>query len=286
MKILIVGGSRFVGPLVIEALLKRKHKLTVFNRGRIRARYDKEIVFIKGDRDKDLKKIQEHFEVVIDMCAYTGSQTRKAIENLSFDFYINFGTAASYRKTEIFPLRESSPLGRWPLWGEYNSGKVDCERVLKKSKIEFATIRPVYILGARNYINRENFIYSKIRKGETITIPGNGQAVVQFTFAQDVANVLLFLAENKLTGTFNCAGDDLVTLQGLVEIMAKIVGRKARIAFNSEADGGNYKIEEFPFANENFMISNIKLEKVGFKFLSLEKTLRLQYKEFYEEEIR
>lgn len=284
MNILIIGGGRFVGPILIKKLLSRNHTLTVFNRGNIQRKYDGRVTFVKGDRNSKIR-IPGQFDVVIDMCAYNKSQLENVINSLTFDYFINFGTAASYKKTDIFPLTEQSEIGVWPVWGDYNLGKVECEEFLQMRKTNYATIRPVYILGESNYIERESFIYSKIIKGETIILPGNGQAICQFVFAEDVAEVLILLAEKKLQGAYNIAGDELITLQGLVKTMARIAGKKAKISYNSNTDGASHNKDEFPFANENFICSNVKLKDLGIKFSPLIKTLKLQYKNFYSKNI-
>lgn len=280
MNVLIIGGSRFVGPYIINKLLNERHKVTVFNRGRIQSKYPKELIFIKGDRDMGFK-IDDHFDVVIDTCAYTGVQTEKAIKQLKFDFFINFGTAASYKKTEIFPLREESSLGDWPVFGDYNKGKVECEKVLINSKIEFATIRPVYILGPHNYVDRENFIYSRIKKNIPITLQGDGQAIIQFVFAKDVAESIVLLAEKKVSGAFNCACNESITLKGLVKEMAKIMNLKEMLKFNQNTDGVEFNEKEFPFANESFFCSNKKLKNLGIKFTPLLSGLKEDYESYY-----
>ena len=112
MDILIIGGSRFVGPLLVGKLLGNGHKVTIFNRGH----HPKPsgVSFIKGDRNREFN-LKQKFDLVIDMCAYTGEQTKTAIDSLDFDFFIHFSTAAAYKKTMDFPLTEDSPLGDWPL---------------------------------------------------------------------------------------------------------------------------------------------------------------------------
>ncbi len=190
MNILIIGGSRFVGPLVVSKLLKKDHSLTLFNRGKIKSQYEKNIKFIQGNRNEGFN-LKEHFDCIIDTCAFKSSHIQTAISQLNFDYYLNFGTAASYKKSEIFPLKESSPLGDWPIWGDYNKGKVECENILKDNKIKHSTIRPVYILGSNNYVDREKFIYSMIKNNTQIILPGNGQALIQFINAQDVSNSIL-----------------------------------------------------------------------------------------------
>lgn len=280
MKVLIIGGSRFVGPLVVSKLIEKGHDITIFNRGKIKSNYEKNVKFIQGNRN-DGFNIKDYFDVVIDTCAYNGLQTEKAINELDFDFYLNFGTAASYRKTKKFPLTEESELGEWPLWGNYNKGKVECENILKESKIKYTSIRPVYILGKNNYVDRERLIYYGIKNKIPLVLPGDGKAKVQFVFAQDVANSIVLLAEKKLQGVFNCCGDEIVTLKQLVEIMGNMVGIKPIIKFNLSVDGEKHDINEFPFANETFYCTNDKLKKLGIKFTSLIKGLKEDYENYY-----
>ena len=277
MNILIIGGSRFIGPHIIKELMKKNHTITVFNRGLIKNKYPRIIKYIKGDRN-DGFNIKDHFDVVIDTCAYNGLQTKKLIQELNFDFLIHISTVASYKKSYIFPLNEKkSPLGPWPLWMEYNKGKIECEKLLMNSEIKSAIIRPVYVLGSHNHCDREHFIYSKIKKREPLLLPGNGEAVVQFVFVQDIAKIIAHLAENKITGIFNCCGDEMITLKGLVEEMGKIINIKPIIKFNSKTDGDQFNIKEFPFANENIICSNEKIKKIGINYTPLLQGLKDDY---------
>src|SRR3989344_946913 len=283
-KILVIGGSRFVGPALIQKLSAGNFDITVLNRGLIHSDYPAGVRFIKGDRNTGFN-IQEHFDIVIDMCAYTGAHTKRALEELRFDFFVHMSTAAVYKKTEIFPLTEESPIGEWPLWGDYNKGKVECERVLAASKIKFAAIRPVYILGPNNYCDRERFIYSKIKRGDPIILPGNGEALVQFVFAEDVARSIALIAEKKIAGAFNCAGDETITLKGLVEEMGRIMGIKPKLQYNPKTDGDRFDIAEFPFANENLVCDNTKLKNLGVTFKALIKGLAEDYQQYYQSQI-
>lgn len=280
MKVLIIGGSRFVGPLIIDKLLQDGHKVTVFNRGRIKRDYPRGVKHVVGDRNAGFN-LTEKFNVVIDDCAYNGMQTQTALRQLRFNFFVHFSTAAVYKKTGQFLLTEESPLGEWPMWGEYNRGKVDCEQVLAQSGIGYASVRPVYILGPHNYVDREHFIYSRIKSGKPLILPGDGQAKVQFVFAEEVAELFRILVEEQVSGAFNCAGDDVITLVDLVREMGEIVGEEPMIKFNSQADGANFRLEEFPFANETFYCTNQKAKDLGISFAPLTSGLKRDYDAYY-----
>ena len=279
--ILIIGGSRFVGPLLIQKLLSKGNKITIFNRGKIKSEYNKKVKFIRGDRNKDFSSIKNAYDIVIDMCSYNGSQTKKALNELNFDFFIHFSSAAVYKKPHALPLTELSPIGDWPLWSDYNKGKVECEEVLAKSGIKYASLRPVYVLGQKNYCDREHFIYSRIKNNEPFILPGNGEAKIQFVFAEEVAESIALIAEKRLIGAFNCAGDETATLVDLVKTMGKIVGREPILQFNPSADGENFDISEFPFANENLVVSNDKIKDLGVNFAPLFESLKWDYESHY-----
>jgi nucleoside-diphosphate-sugar epimerase len=283
MDILIIGGSRFVGPLLVKRLLRSGNKVTLFNRGLIQAKY-RGVDFISGDRNSGFG-ISRRFDAVVDMCAYEGAQTEMALKELDFGFFLHMSTAAVYRKSEIFPLDESSPTGPWPLWGDYNEGKIECENALRDSGVKYAAVRPVYILGPKNYVNRERFIYSKIRNGEPLVIPGNGEALAQFVFSDEVAECIARILEKRAGGFFNCAGDDMITLKGLAETMGSVMGIRPIYRFNPAADGEGFMEAEFPFANENIVCSNAKIKKLGVRFRPLAQGLKEDFKRYYSKAI-
>ncbi len=274
MRFLIIGGSRFTGPIITERLLSRGHEVTLFNRG-ISGFTPEGAKHIQGNRKSGFWKVAEHFDTVIDTCAFSGADTLQAINNIDFDFFLHFGTAAAYRKTGKLPFTEDSPLGPWPIWGSYNRGKVECEKVLSSSGTDYATIRPVYILGPNDYTRREGFIFSKIGKNE-IRIPGGGDAKVQFVFSDEVAEAFALIGECQMKGAFNCAGDEVTTLKGLVEKMAQVKGEVVDIRADPQTD-----TSEFPYANEDFFCTNKKLKSLGLEFRSLDDGLKSDYENYY-----
>lgn len=280
MDVLIIGGSRFVGPYLVAQLIGRGHSVTVFNRGKISTGYPQGVRFVSGDRNLGFN-IKEKYDAVIDTCAYYGYQTERVLREIKFDFLVHFSTAAVYKKSEVFPLTEDFAIGEWALWGDYNRGKVECELELQKSGVPFASLRPVYILGPRNYVNREHFIYSRIKEEKPIVLPGNGQALMQFVYAEDVARALVLLAEERAGGVFNCSADEAITLVGLVREMARLTGKEPIIHYNPYADGLNWNSREFPFANENFIASNEKIKKLGISFSPFLQFLRKDYENYY-----
>jgi nucleoside-diphosphate-sugar epimerase len=93
------------------------------------------------------------------------------------------------------------------------------------------------------------------------------------------------MVENKVSGSFNVAGDEMITLQGLVEIMADIVGKKALIKYDFEREGLSFNEKAFPFPNEHMICSNDKVKGLGIKFTPLVEGLRSDYDNYYKSRI-
>lgn len=286
-KILIIGGSRFVGPYLVDLVSKDSVDLTIFNRGNFTTEYPN-TKHIKGDRNEGFSTLKgEHFDVVYDTCAYNGIQTKTLIDEVSFDFLVHFGTMASYAEPLTFPVKEDSPIGIWPTMGDYGKGKAECEEVLAISDKKYASLRPTYVLGPNNYCDRENFIYNKLVKGEVIQIPGRGNCLNQFVFANEVANCLYLLGKNKIKGTYNCAGDESISLYNLVQQMAIISGTKANIEYDMEHDGMDLDETRFPFSNENFLIDNQLIKnKLNITFETLLPRLKKDWEDYYKNNLK
>lgn len=279
-KILIVGGTRYIGPLLLELLQKDQLQITVFNRGNREFNYEG-IEHVIGDRNQGFAALKgKRFDVVYDMCAYIGLQTKRLLEEVDFNFLVHLGTVASYKAPSVFPVREDYPMGEW-FWGDYGKGKAECEETLAKSKLKHAILRPTYILGATNYLDRESFIYSKLMAEETIYIPGDGLALNQFVFSDEVANSLYLLGSKKIEGAYNCVGDDYLTIIDLVNGMGEICGKKPKIKLDPKHDSGNQDESLFPFANENFVCSNEKIKKLGITFAPIFEHLKLDWEAGY-----
>ena len=113
-------------------------------------------------------------------------------------------------------------------------------------------------------------------------MPGDGQAKIQFVFAEEVAEAIAAVTEKRATGVFNCAGDETITLADLVKMMGKIADREPILQFNPLTDGENFDEKEFPFANENMICDNSKIKTLELKFRPLLLGLKDDYENYYQ----
>ena len=271
MNILVFGGNRFTGKLLVEKLFYNGHKITVINRRGI-APVSCEI--IKCDRN-DTKKLESliqglKFDCVIDMCLFNIDQAKASVKifNNKIEKYIFISSVAVYEKSELFPKDEKSTLGSWPMFGSYGQDKLLVENYFESIKnFPFINLRPTYIIGKGNHLNREGYYFDKILKGEQIDIEKEGQAILSFVFVEDVAEIIYKIMIKKviLRESYNLCNDEFITIKEFVIMISSILGKVP--VFNNVS-------EMVSFKNENCYFSNKKIKKdFNFEFKSLKQGL-------------
>ena len=152
MKILIIGGTRFIGKEVVNSLKFLKSNYTVFSRN---VRFKNEENYIIGDRNnlEDLKKISGKFDVIIDFISYRANQTKNILNLFPDTRYILIST--SWKKTKI-PLSNQNK-------SQYIQNKRLAELEIKKSKnTQNRIIRLPIVLGLEDHTGRSDFLDKKI----------------------------------------------------------------------------------------------------------------------------
>src|SRR5271154_3310250 len=163
MKILILGGTRFVGRLIAHRLLEGGASVTLLHRGETGGPTPRATT-VSGDRSKPdgLAGLGEtRFDAVVDMSAYFSDWTRAAADELTgrIAHYVFISSGAVYRPSPEFPWPESTPFGPVPMWGGYGREKVASERLLWDAQADghyaVTTFRLPFILGPGNFADRE-----------------------------------------------------------------------------------------------------------------------------------
>lgn len=276
---LVIGGSRFVGPCLVEALLDKGYQVVVFNRGTRPARLQgmnvRQVVGDRNAKDDLAQAARAAPDLVFDTCCYEPGQAWMAVELFGsrVQRYVYVSTVAAYREPEEYPVTEEAPLGRWPLWGDYGLNKARTDQVFvdayQSTSFPVVILRPTYILGVGNHVEREAFFVGRLLRQIPVVIPGDGQALISFAFVDEVARAMVSLAEapGAEGQAFNCAGDQAVTLLGFVHRCARLLGVEARVLFADperfEFSSSPYHPPDIsPFANAHVLVSNQKLRRV------------------------
>ena len=255
MRFLILGGSRFVGPALIKLLLSRNNSVTVLNRGTRSIPGTQQLVADRNNADA-MAKIGascEPFDVVIDLSCYNRSQAQLAWSAFALHAkrWIHLSSIAVYAELSPIPS-EQSAIGSTAVWGEYWINKSDADAfLLAQSGVPITILRPPYLYGPGNHIDRETFVWKRVLRGIPVLIPGDGTAAVQFLHVEDLAQAILAAAEapSSDTAVYNVAADTGVTLQEYVRKLAGIChADDTGIAVRS-ADAGFAAREYFPFGD-------------------------------------
>lgn len=276
VKILIFGGTRFMGKYVSRHFLDAGYEVTIANRG-TRAPVDG-VKTLQCDRSVAgavdvLKGMQ--FDSVIDFSAYPSQWVREAGAVLAGNTrrYIFISSGAVYKKSGIFPIQEHFELAPSPLHRVYSEEKIKGEQALiefsDKGYFETVSCRLPAVMGIENYEDREAFVLSRIINSRPVLVPQAGQAVHSFIYAGDVARALhkLVTAGSHVNRqAFNVVMPEGVSNLGFVDICAEVVGKPADIHFidpglpELRQDGFNLKDMLFPFPDSSGYMDYRKLQ--------------------------
>ncbi len=226
MKVLFLGGSRFVGKALVSRLLSSGHDITLFTRGILPT--PENINHLVGDRsnDEDLKQLSEKgFDLIVDSSGRKLEDTQRALEFTgipSFRF-VYVSSAGVYANQELFPLSENTPIDP----KSRHIGKANTEFWLRNEGIPFTSFRPTYIYGPGNYNPIEAWFFDRITNGRPIPMPGDGQAITQLGHVSDLADAISISLETDQTVNkiYNCSGKEAVSFKGLIETAALATGR-------------------------------------------------------------
>jgi 2'-hydroxyisoflavone reductase len=260
MKLLILGGTIFVGRHLVEAALARGHEVTLFNRGRHNAELYPEVEKLRGDRAGDLSALAgRSWDAVVDTCGYLPHQVRASAKALarSVSTYVFLSTLAVYQG-RAEGVDEQSPVSSLtseqaaaladtlakyktldpyadeerikPLYGPL---KVLCERAAEG-------VMPGRVLHARAgwvvgpFDNRDRFTYwvQRAARGGEVLAPGRPERPVQFVDARDLSEWLVRMAEEGRAGTFNATGPEYeLTMRRFLEECSAVTGGGGRLVW-------------------------------------------------------
>jgi nucleoside-diphosphate-sugar epimerase len=186
MRILVMGGTRFVGRPLVKRLLDAGHELSLFTRGR--QPVPEGIEHLQGDRSSDegLAALQDRpFDVIVDSSGRTLEDTRQVIARTGPPSHrlVYVSSAGVYADSELWPLDEESPTDPQ----SRHAGKLETEAWLRQEGIPFTSFRPTYIVGPGNYNPVESWFFDRIVHGQPVPLPGDGSTITQLGHVADLA---------------------------------------------------------------------------------------------------
>lgn len=261
MRILIVGGTRFIGVYLTQLLVQQGHEVVLFNRGN-RPLPVEGIGQITGDRTDATqlkeKLSKENFDAIFDNNGreLTDTQPLAEIFQDRVQNFIYMSSAGVYLKSDQMPHIEGDavdPKSR-------HKGKHETEAYLIQQGIPFTSIRPTYIYGPKNYNDLEAWFFDRIVRDRPIPIPGNGLHITQLGHVKDLATAMTKVLGNSqaLRQIYNVSGDRFVTFDGLARACAVAAGKlpdEIKIIHYDPKKFDFGKRKAFPLRTQHFFAS-------------------------------
>ena len=227
MKLLIIGGTRFVGRHLVTAALARNHEVTLFNRGKHSSAALANVETIHGDRNSDLAKLQgRRWDAVVDTCGYLPRSVRAAAEILapSVGIYVFISSLSVYADVSRLGIDESAPVATLTSEQLERANRIDssgqasavtyeemygglkslCEQAAEEVlPNRVLIIRPGLIIGPDDYTDRFTYWVERVARGGEVLAPGRPDRYLQFIDVRDLGEWIVRMIESKETGVYN-----------------------------------------------------------------------------------
>jgi 2'-hydroxyisoflavone reductase len=217
LRLLVLGGTHFVGRHMVEAALARGDEVTIFHRGKTNPRLFADAEHVLGDREHDLERLRGRtWDAVIDTCAYVPRVARISAEALesSVDRYAFISSVSVYPDETTPGQDESSPVSEMddPTIEEvtdttYGPLKVLCERAVERVFGDRSVVvRPTYVVGPFDHSDRFTYWLHRAARGGAMLAPEPLDLPIQIIDARDLADWALRLIDAGATGPHNALG--------------------------------------------------------------------------------
>jgi 2'-hydroxyisoflavone reductase len=238
MKLLVLGGTVFLGRHIVEAALAQGYEVTLFNRGRSGTALFPGAERLIGDRDGNLNALRgRRFDAVVDCSGYTPEQLKRTAEALGGDVphYIFISSISAYA---TFPpgiaFDETAPVA--PGHEGYSALKARAEEAIGAALPgRVACVRPGLIVGPHDPTGRFTYWPTRVARGSDVLAPGEPARMVQLIDARDLAVWCLELARRRTTGVFNAVGKGM-TMASLLEECRSATGSNARFVWVADEE--------------------------------------------------
>ena len=276
MKILVVGGTRFFGIPMVNALLAAGHDVTIASRGNVLPEFDGEVKYVVLDRmnSESVKAVvgDKYYDVIIDKVAYGSLDVKALLENVSCDKYIQMSTCSVYDvehedikeeefKAEDFELKWE---GRLP---DYSETKRNAERAVLEfmdpEKVSF--VRYPIVMGDNDYTGRLDFYITHIKEQKPMHVDDYDKSMA-FIWQKNAGEFIAYLADHFVSGPVNGCSRGAVRIGDIIEYIEKKTGLKAVMA------GGG---DEAPYngLTDTDSYNTDKAEATGYRFTPYEEWL-------------
>ncbi len=249
MHVLIIGGTKYFGKLVVRRLLERGDRVTLFTRGNTRPEFWDEVEVLLGDRKEhaafEALVRARTFDAVIDQQSYTREDQETAVRAFSgrVGRYVLTSTISVYHDGYIdfhrhCPVREEDlPLDRigWDYpdgHDPYAVGKRHCEKVLlEHPEFPSSVIRVPPVMGPEDWTLRFWLLLQRVLDGGPIPLPDGGVNILRNIYSEDLAQAFVDVIDTPTTlgRTYNVAHPEILTQRLFIEKIAVAAGKEPEL---------------------------------------------------------
>lgn len=292
MKLLVLGGTVFLGRHIVEAALARKHEVTIFHRGQHNPDIFPGVEKLHGNRDGDLTALQgRQWDAVIDTSGYVPRIVRASAGALAnavqhYTFISSISVYADFNQQgidESYPVATLEDQSVEQVTNEtYGALKALCEQAVEEIRPGRALIvRPGLIVGPDDPTDRFTYWPYRVAQGGEMLAPGVPDRSIQFIDVRDLAGWIVRMVEAGKTGVYNATGPDYkLSTQQFLEGCKSATGSDVRFTWVDDAFLGDI-LEEVnfqPWVPESYAgmrtTNCSKAFKDGLTFRPLSETVR------------
>lgn len=274
MRVLIIGGTRFVGYLLAWRLLAEGHQITLLNRGSAPDPFGERVERILCDRtspDFEPAVRGREWDACVDLAGYEGVDAERLVQVLSGRLghyvFISSGQVYLVREGATWPARESNyegPLIPYPAtphdqedW-EYGVGKRNAEDVLVRAwqdqRFPATRLRIPMVNGERDHYRRIESYLWRLLDGGPVLLPDGGQALCRHVYGLEVVRAVSSILDSERTfgEAYNLCQEEQPTLAELVRMLAELLGARPELLSISSrrlAEAGLRPIQISPFSD-------------------------------------
>jgi len=256
MKILFIGGTRFVGLAMAREAIARGHDVSLFHRSSKIPAGTESATHLIGDRTKDFTALQTgSWDVVVDVCGYRPHEIHalydvfagrikkyvfvSTVSVYADDIALNLDETATRHDTSVLNNKETITV---PIDGDtYGPLKVLCEDAAREHYEDLLIIRPTYVIGPEDYTDRFTSWVRKFVKESKIQLPKNLKTTFQYIDSRDLARFTIDAIEKDLVGDFHVC-EAVTTFEFAINEIAKVTDSKAVIEFVKSDDENEFPL--------------------------------------------
>lgn len=242
MKVLVLGGTQFIGRHVVAELIRAGHHVTLLNRGKTAPEAFSQLPIIKADRTGDLstlRELKQNWDAVIDLCGYFPKDVSHLLDVMRgyvgrYVFCSTVSVYATMASDQIVPMinEDSDLLGCTAeqavdtTMATYGQRKAECERRAMKQHaagIPVVIIRPSIVYGEHDHTDRFAYWISRASQNKPFLLPEDGLTITRRTYAPDlgVAFASSLTSQSVLGQAYNIAETDALNLRDTMRVLGR-----------------------------------------------------------------